>query len=68
MPFWSKRDPAEEPDSGYNRLEQQIRWYDRKSGVAQRNYKWGYLVVVSSAAIPILVVMDFKVTSGTSQI
>lgn len=30
----------EEPDSGYARLEQQIRWYDRSSGRAQRLFKW----------------------------
>jgi Protein of unknown function (DUF4231) len=29
-----------EPNSGYQRLEQQIRWYDRKSNRAQRFYKW----------------------------
>jgi hypothetical protein len=29
----------DEPDSGYPRLEQQIRWYDSKSGEAQRRYK-----------------------------
>lgn len=30
----------DEPDSGYPRLEQQIRWYDSKSKVAQRFYKY----------------------------
>lgn len=29
----------QEPDSGYLRLEQQINWYDSKSGSAQSNYK-----------------------------
>ncbi len=29
----------DEPDSGYLRLEQQIRWYDSKSGSAQWWYK-----------------------------
>lgn len=29
-----------EPDSGYLRLEQQIQWYDQKSGTAQRYNKW----------------------------
>lgn len=30
---------TDEPDSGYPRLEQQIRWYDSKSMSAQRWYK-----------------------------
>ena len=29
----------QEPDSGYERLEQQIRWYDTKSGQAQKYFK-----------------------------
>jgi hypothetical protein len=29
-----------DPDSGYFRLEEQIRWYDQKSGKAQRYFKW----------------------------
>lgn len=29
----------DEPDSGYARLEQQIRWYDAKSGKSQRWFK-----------------------------
>jgi len=29
-----------EPDSGYPRLEEQISWYDRKSGSAQKLYKY----------------------------
>lgn len=44
----------EEPDSGYPRLEQQIRWYDTKSGEAQRNYKWvKYAELTLGVAIPI---------------
>lgn len=66
MPFWAKAIPDEEPDSGYGRLEQQIRWYDRKSGAAQRNFKWGkYLVISSSAFIPIAALLDFRgLTAG----
>ena len=58
--------PADqEPNSGYERLEQQIRWYDRKSGAAQRNFKWGkYFVIVASAAIPILVLLDHKIPTA----
>lgn len=44
----------EEPDSGYPRLEQQIRWYDSKSGEAQRYYKRvKYAEIALGAAIPI---------------
>lgn len=50
-----------EPDSGYQRLEDQITWYDQKSGAAQRSYKWGrYFVIVASAAIPILAMNDWN--------
>jgi hypothetical protein len=45
---------SEEPDSGYSRLEQQIRWYDSKSGSAQKWFKWvKYLEFVCGAIIPI---------------
>ena len=51
----------EEPDSGYQRLEAQIKWYDQKSGSAQRYYKWGrYFVIAASAAIPIFALVDLK--------
>lgn len=50
---------SEEPSSEYERLETQIRWYDTKSGNAQRNYKWGrYFVIAGSAAIPIAALTD----------
>ena len=56
---------SDEPDSGYLRLEQQIRWYDQKSGNAQRLFKWGkYLVIVASAAIPIAALLDYKVLTA----
>lgn len=45
---------SEEPDSGYVRLEEQIRWYDSKSGSAQRCFKWvKYVEFVCGAIIPI---------------
>ncbi len=41
-------------DSGYARLEQQIRWYDRKSNEAQRAYKYTKLVEIAcAAAVPL---------------
>jgi hypothetical protein len=65
MPWWDKAKPEEEPNSGYGRLEQQIHWYDRKSGAAQKYYKWGkYLVIVASAAIPIAALTDFKIVTA----
>lgn len=43
-----------EPDSGYQRLEQQIGWYDTKSGSAQRWYKGvKFVEFVLGAAIPL---------------
>lgn len=42
---------SEEPDSGYARLEQQIRWYDSKSGSAQRYFKSTKVVEFACGAI-----------------
>lgn len=67
MPWWASSSGPEnvEPDSGYARLEQQISWYDRKSGAAQRNYKWGkYLVIVASATIPIAALLNARVLTA----
>lgn len=62
--FW-KRSEFIEPDCGYERLEQQIKWYDSKSGSAQRSYKVGkYLVTIASAVIPIAALMDYKVQTA----
>lgn len=56
---------ATEPDSGYTRLEQQIAWYDRKSGEAQRYYKWGkYAVIVASASISIVALLGWKIVTA----
>jgi hypothetical protein len=54
-----------EPDSGYERLESQIRWYDSKSGAAQRNFKWGrYFVIASSAAIPLAALTGYPMVTA----
>src|SRR5205814_249076 len=63
-PFAPKQ-PFQERDSGYERLEQQIGWYDQKSGAAQRYFKWAkYLVITASAAIPILALLDQKIPTA----
>jgi hypothetical protein len=44
----------DEPDSGYRRLEQQIEWYDSKSGAAQRCFKRvKFLEFIFSGFVPI---------------
>lgn len=54
-----------EPDSGYERLEAQIRWYDQKSGAAQRYFKWGrYFVITASAAIPIAALLEWNIAAA----
>ncbi len=41
------------------RLEDQIRWYDRRSARSQRLFKWlKFVTIFSAAAIPILVAVD----------
>ena len=43
----------DEPNSGYERLEQQIGWYDTRSGEAQRYYKYiKYIEFAAGALIP----------------
>ncbi|WP_461327970.1 DUF4231 domain-containing protein [Bradyrhizobium huanghuaihaiense] len=65
MPLFGGKARFQEPDCGYERLEQQIRWYDDKSGAAQRSFKWAkYLVFGASAAIPILALLDYKVATA----
>ena len=54
----------DEPDSGYPRLEQQIRWYDSKSGRAQLTYKWvkaGEFIL--SAFVPFTALFNGPVTA-----
>jgi hypothetical protein len=42
-------------DPTWERLEDQIRWYDRKSGDNQRRYKWLKLVELAvAAALPVV--------------
>lgn len=59
---------TDEPDSGYWRLEDQIRWYDAKSTKAQQAYKWlrGTEIVVA-ALVPVcaLVLPDKAIVPGT---
>ena len=45
----------DEPDSGYPRLESQIRWYDRRSGQAQKYYKRIKIAEISCAVLVPLV-------------
>lgn len=53
-----------EPDSGYARLEQQIAWYDAKSGAAQRWFKRMKIAeVICAAAIPLFVPL-YPILSG----
>jgi uncharacterized protein DUF4231 len=42
--------PAEEEDPTWDRLEDQIGWYSRKSGENQRLYKWLKLLEIAVAA------------------
>ncbi|NBT32040.1 MAG: DUF4231 domain-containing protein [Rhodobacteraceae bacterium] len=51
----------EKSDSGYLRLEEQIDWYDKKSGTAQRNFKLTkYATISFAAAIPIISIYEFN--------
>lgn len=53
-----------EPDSGYQRLELQIRWYDSKSGQAQRYYKNVKVAeFVLSAAVPFTAMLHGPTTA-----
>src|SRR5260221_5909056 len=54
----------DEPDSGYARLEQQIRWYDSKSGTAQRWFKRLKIVEVVSAASISLASTIYPIVAG----
>jgi len=45
----------DEPDSGYSRLEAQIRWYDRRSGQAQTYYKrLKFIEIICAALVPFI--------------
>lgn len=55
----------QEPDSGYARLEQQIRWYDTKSQSAQHYYKWAKILEFSFAGlIPFLASTSSCITAA----
>jgi len=55
---------SEEPDSGYDRLEQQIRWYDQKSTEAQHWYKRVKLSeFVLAGVVPFSALLSGKVTA-----
>lgn len=55
----------QEPNSGYERLESQIKWYDSKSGTAQRYYKWGrYFVLAASATIPFAALLQHNTAAA----
>lgn len=55
---------ADEPDSGYPRLEQQINWYDSKSKAAQRNYKVVKLIEIAfGVMVPFTARIDGNVTA-----
>ena len=47
--------PPVAEDPTWERLEDQIRWYDRKSGESQRRYKWLKLLELAvAAALPVV--------------
>ena len=47
--------PAEAEDPTWERLEDQIGWYSRKSGESQRLYKWLKLLEIAvAAALPVV--------------
>jgi hypothetical protein len=54
----------QEPDSGYLRLEQQIRWYDRKSMAAQRYFRRAKIAEITCAAlVPFMVKIQTTVAA-----
>ncbi len=56
-----------EPDSGYARLEQQIRWYDSKSAQAQLRFKAVKVAeFVVSAFVPISALVLDKVATAVA--
>jgi hypothetical protein len=55
----------DEPNSGYSRLEQQISWYDSKSGSAQKYYKRiKFCEFIFGAAVPFMAHVSPWVTSA----
>jgi hypothetical protein len=65
----SENDPASKSDPIFERLEDQIAWYDRKSRSAQRTFKRMKVIeIIAAAAIPFLAGLTFHydklVTAG----
>jgi hypothetical protein len=53
-PFQAVPPPATD-DPTWERLEDQLSWYDRKSGMNQRRYKWFKLLEIAiAAALPVV--------------
>ena len=53
--------PSRDSDPTWNRLEDQLEWYDRKSRHSQRAYKWIKIVeIVAAAAIPFLSALNIS--------
>jgi hypothetical protein len=54
-----------EPESGYQRLDAQIQWYDHKSREAQQYYKGTkFVVVVASATISIVALLGLNLVTA----
>lgn len=54
--------PPEAEDPTWDRLEDQIGWYDRRSGDSQRRYKWLKLLELAiAAALPVVAGMNSPV-------
>lgn len=50
---------ADDGDPTFGRLEDQISWYDAKSGLSQRRFKWLKAAqMVSASAIPVLAAVE----------
>ena len=61
MPF----NENSEQDSGYQRLENQIKWYDSKAIKAQNFYKWTkVLEVIFGAMIPFVAGINQSITAA----
>lgn len=55
---------TQEPESGYQRLETQIKWYDNKSMSAQNNYKRAKIAEICFAAlVPFMAGISVTVTA-----
>ena len=63
----SAADKTSEPDSGYWRLDDQIRWYDRKTLDAQRAYKLlrsAQIIVAALVPVTALIFRDQAIIPG----